>query len=925
MPNIRFIAIICCLIVLKLSIGSSTTLLAQTATIQGSVRSVLLNEPLVGAAIRSGNNGVVTDYNGDYKLELPAGASTIEVSYIGYISQTKTVELTASQNLTLNFTLEEKNDLMSEVVVVADVARSRKTPVAFSTVPLEKIQEQVSVQDLPMVLNSTPGVYATQQGGGDGDARVTIRGFNQRNIAIMIDGVPVNDMENGWVYWSNWSGLSEVARSMQVQRGLGASKLALPSVGGTINMLTKGIEAKKSFSIKQQIGTQGFLQTTLTGTTGRMKHGWGFTFTGSYRQQNGFIDNTWSKAWFYFAKLEKQLGKHTLGLSAIGAPQQHAQAGFKQKIAVYSTDWAAKLGVDTSGMAKSTKPIYNNGLKYNLHWGNIQRWKLANGDTILPETETLTEQLNFYHKPQITLKHFFAPHRNFSWSNIAYLSLGNGGGTSNFGTVPTNASGQYDYQKSYNANANPLFWDGVSPRASTIILQASINNHVWYGLLSTFEWKLNELLTFSGGLDGRSYKGIHTAEVYDLLGGDFYNDKTPNYTIDVAGAAIQRKKGDPIRRNYDGLVDWGGAFTQLEYDKGNISAFVNLTGAVTAYQRIDRYQKWDLETDTGWVYQAVGYNPKNWYITTTGDTIKWGNPNLRVSTTPKVIIPGFTAKAGANWNFSERMNAFVNVGYLDKAPPFGNVFSSSNSKYDEFVNEKIIATELGLGYKSANVAVNFNAYNTTWLNKPLIISFEDVDGNSITANVAGLRADHRGVELDAAIEPLKWLKIELLSSVGDWIWNSNAKAVIEATEGLDSTELTTANLNFSAKGVHVGDAAQVQFGGSIRIEPIKKAYITLKGIYYGKNFSDFQPEFLTGPNADRESWQTPNYQLFDLSAGYNFKLGKTMNGRIYGNILNLLNTEYISDASTRDGYEIEKIEVFFGQGRRLNLGVQVNF
>ncbi|HMS53046.1 MAG TPA: carboxypeptidase-like regulatory domain-containing protein, partial [Chitinophagales bacterium] len=108
------------MIVLKLSIGSSTTLLAQTATIQGSVRSVLLNEPLVGAAIRSGNNGVVTDYNGDYKLELPAGASTIEVSYIGYISQTKTVELTASQNLTLNFTLEEKNDLMSEVVVVAD-------------------------------------------------------------------------------------------------------------------------------------------------------------------------------------------------------------------------------------------------------------------------------------------------------------------------------------------------------------------------------------------------------------------------------------------------------------------------------------------------------------------------------------------------------------------------------------------------------------------------------------------------------------------------------------------------------------------------------------------------------------------------------------------------------------------------------------
>ena len=43
----------------------------------------------------------------------------------------------------------------------------------------------------------------------------------------MINGVPVNDMENGRVYWSNWAGLSDVTSSMQVQRGLGL--LILPS------------------------------------------------------------------------------------------------------------------------------------------------------------------------------------------------------------------------------------------------------------------------------------------------------------------------------------------------------------------------------------------------------------------------------------------------------------------------------------------------------------------------------------------------------------------------------------------------------------------------------------------------------------------------------------------------------------------------
>ena len=141
------------------------------------------------------------------------------------------------------------------------MAIDRKTPVAFSTIPLKKINEELASQDIPMVLNSTPGVYATQQGGGDGDARITIRGFNQRNVAVMIDGIPVNDMENGWVYWSNWFGLDAVTSNIQVQRGLGASKIAIPSVGGTMNLLTKGIDSRKGGSFKQEVDSYGKLRT----------------------------------------------------------------------------------------------------------------------------------------------------------------------------------------------------------------------------------------------------------------------------------------------------------------------------------------------------------------------------------------------------------------------------------------------------------------------------------------------------------------------------------------------------------------------------------------------------------------------------------------------------------------------------------------
>ena len=135
--------------------------------------------------------------------------------------------------------------------------------IAVTTIPTKKIVEELGSRDLPMLLNGTAGVYATQQGGGDGDSRINVRGFDQRNVGVMIDGVPVNDMENGAVYWSNWFGLDAITSTIQVQRGLGATKIAMPSIGGTINIITQGIGSKKGGRFKQEYGTEIFKIITI--------------------------------------------------------------------------------------------------------------------------------------------------------------------------------------------------------------------------------------------------------------------------------------------------------------------------------------------------------------------------------------------------------------------------------------------------------------------------------------------------------------------------------------------------------------------------------------------------------------------------------------------------------------------------------------
>ena len=92
---------------------------------------------------------------------------------------------------------------LEEVVVssgVIDVAKERKTPIAVSKITAKEILLKVGNQEFPEIMNNTPGVYATKQGGGYGDSRISLRGFDQTNTSFLINGQPVNDMENGRVY-----------------------------------------------------------------------------------------------------------------------------------------------------------------------------------------------------------------------------------------------------------------------------------------------------------------------------------------------------------------------------------------------------------------------------------------------------------------------------------------------------------------------------------------------------------------------------------------------------------------------------------------------------------------------------------------------------------------------------------------------------
>ncbi len=544
-------------------------------------------------------------------------------------------------------------------------------------------------------------------------------------------------------------------------------------------------------------------------------------------------------------------------------------------------------------------------------------------------------------------------------SNILYVSIGDGGGTGLTHTTNPLPDGTMDFQTIYDANVKGAADPTIN--GTNDILRSSINKHFWVGFLSTIDYKISKTLKFSGGLDLKTYTGEHYREAYDMLGADKYIDYNSKYfqRNNYTEENYYMSEGDKILYHNDGLVRWGGLFAQLKYNSGNWSVFGNISAATTGYNRIDYFKKKDLVID-GVVYpQAVGYHDSTRFVfpignvtTVYSDTVmingKAYNVNsseARYSETGWHYIPGFTVKAGANYNFTETQNVFVNAGYLNKAPRFSNVYDNNNRMYRDIKNEKIMALELGYSYYNQKLTFNFNTYATYWQNKPAdrAFTFRDNNDNTYSVNINGMDALHTGVEAEIGYRITKNLLSETVISLGNWKWLSTDSA--EVTD--ENTGDVVGKVFYVAEGLYVGDAAQTQLRESIRWQlpwkAVKGVYLKGAVTYFAKNYSQFDPISLDPNNSDnvnafnpdgtpKQSWRMPNYYLLDVFAGYSFKV-KKLNFDLRFVVLNALDATYVSDAQNNDPYgdqgwndsSARSATVFFGMGRRFMTSLAIRF
>ena len=891
--------------------------------------------PLIGAnvVVEGTDLGAASMEDGTYSISIGEGSYTVMTSVIGYTSSTKSIDV--SGDVTLDFNLTVSAVGMSALEVLASRA-GEKTPVAYTTVTKTDMEFRLGSQDLPMALNLTPSVYATQQGGGAGDARINVRGFNQRNIAVMINGVPQNDMENGWVYWSNWDGVADAAHSIQMQRGLSAVNLAAPSVGGTMNIITDPTSHEKGGKYRQEVGAGGFLKSTFNYNTGMIGDKLALSFTGVRKTGDGVIDKTWTDAWAYYFGASYALNKdNRFELYAIGAPQRHGQNLYKQNIGAYDAEFAESVeGYDTEALGDDGQ-FKDVGHKFNQNWAPIdpsytgkQYWYMYGANTVARhDPNYLNERENFFHKPLVNLNHFLTLNDKSRLSSVLYWSGGSGGGTGTYGRIPTMDAdgnlGDDDYKFYYGRSPWTRDWNAliamnsgtddvvyVDKRAisretgqSVGILRNSINRQNTYGLISKLNLDVSDELKLQAGLDWRTAGIEHAREVRDLMGGDFYMDFADDNSPDGKKVGL----GDIIAYHNETTVDWLGVFGQGSYSAGPLSAYGMIGLSNIAYSYQDHFTVAD---------EKIVADPIS--------TVQW--------------------KGGAMYDVTDNLSVFGNFGIVEKPPIMDNVIYFDGTVASDPANEKFVSTEAGANFSTKNVAVKVSAYNTDWKDRNLtkaVTSGQGSSGDTDVIFLTGINQNHKGVEVEATTKLTDMVSLDAVVSLGNWTFVGDADGNYQEDEFNEEGQVigqTTTPYSYALDGLFVGDMPQTAYVLGVTLKPMKGFRLQILNNIYDHNYADWSPNAReydgSDADADREQvWKAPGFTRMDVHATYDLPKIGGLNLQAFAHMFNALDAVYVQDAVDHSQYNsygdkthaAHNAEVFLGTPRYFNAGITVSF
>ena len=873
-------------------------------TISGSVSDADGNAlPGANVVVEGTTLGAAATLSGSYTVNVPDGTYTITASVVGYKSSSASVRVSGS-NASANFTLESASVALGGVEVLAERVDNTDA-IPFNEMTKADIDFRLGGRGLPKALSTLPNVYV-ENGGGWDDENVYVRGFDDRYTSYLINGVPMNDMENGNLYFSNWSVLADVSSVVQVQRGAGSVNLATPSLGGVVNFMSAPASTEPGVVVKQEAGEHQYSKTAVTVNTGLlMDDKLAIMASASRRTADKlFAKGTYSDAWSYYFNASYSVNNdNRLEFIALGSPQFHGQNFWNNRISNYSHELAREMGVAEEDLRTEYGLDYNpraddlqtpyTGKRAVASWRPFDGWNYRTRDQ--RSTVMINERNNYFHKPIVQMNWYSNLNDSMTMATSFYYSGGEGGGSGSAGSILWGDNGTRDYDATIARNMSEAqFKDGYGYE-SRGVLRGSRNNQSTFGIMSKLEQDMGNGLNVTYGLDLRTAKVEHYRQVYDLLGGDFfYNSSNPNWTEEQR----HRTLGDKLYYDNTNTIDWLGAYVQASKDLGDGTNVFGMFGATTASYTAQDHFTLD---------------------------------NLKIEADAEL---GYQMKVGGSRALNDTWQLFGNFSYSAMTPSLDKLIDDVNMiKNSEFENEKATWFDVGARFKSANGqwAGSMNYYYALWADRNQSGTSEDLNGVESFFSITGLNELHTGLEYSIAYQPIPVLRIDVRGHESDWRFTDNLTYTYNAIEGDDTSSET---FDLYVKDVMVSGAPQSQ-----TVLMVTGFFNRLKASVEAESFARQYPRwgydgaiqdlaFLLGEGntfAD-DAYETERKTIMNLQMSYTTELmGRdvTLNASIF----NVTDELYIGDfVDAYDGSgDVANLRVRMGAPKQYNVGITINY
>lgn|GEM_PF-6288521 len=869
--------------------------------LSGHVIDVFTKLEIADVEIIEENSNVTfyCDHKGSFQILIPIEKGKLVLKKEGYYS--RKLDFDGSMDFGTIF-LSSESISLDEITLLTQSTIDKVQQIPIQYTPIQDFIKKTDQGDLIYGFKNIPSVYISAQGGGLGDGKMSIRGFEPSQTQIVINGIIVNDMETGWVYWSNWSGLTDLTTQVKMNSSPLGSTFVQNSFGGKIELNTLS-EKHQTFSrIQSVFGNDGFLKNTFLHHFYDAKNNVQYRFLLGKNSSNGSIKGTASKSNTYYIDFQKKFEKHILKGFIMGSPQWHGQ----RSAYVYH-------------MA-SLSDYLNYGIDYNYNFG------YKNG---IPTNWTE----NYFHKNLLQLQWKWHIKSNTSLETQIYTSFGTGGGSYESGNTPegvfpssptwrnlSNGLVMWDNITAYNSgevvslsdgswiqrnDQNSLFQYVNTPFNAGLSKIAFTNKHHWIGANFHFQKKIQDKLDLSFQYQFRFSHADNFDRISDLLGADAYMT-----FFDQNNVGNQYNTSYPINL----LTAWNLLKKPASYDKLNFHyqsdiAWNALSGSAS-YQLMD----WNFFTQYNFSLQQNKRTDFFNYLYTDSE-----------STSDPVQQSGFAALVGVRYT-QKNHSATIFSGWASQPNRFENLFINYKNDLNPQLNkENAFTIELNYQYKNPNSLFTLAFYNTFWKNKYTTLAYENPETHqSGTAFLSGVNQHHYGME---SVFYKHWLpkwETQLALSIGNWEYNGNATG-----NAYDFSQSIIGSVDIPLKHVKVGNAAQFKTYVSLQYKPNSKSEIEVSEQYCGKLYSNLNLNTEGNP-----SIKLPNYFLTDLRFKKTLFQTYEVELSAYFDIQNLLNSQFISESATNytltdtidswKGIAVNN-KVFFGLERTWQLGFDLNF